>query len=233
MLIVITFYFILRVQILYTRSDTAYLTYISDSYFKSEAFTSDDGFNIAFGLSAYDNEAEWIEDEDYGSLKAYHYRWGFEGEHGSTWTEIPSRNCTRKEFYLDDVQDNNSEETRLYRDHFTSESNSKYYWRKFRCTDERIEIIGDYDSTIAQQFVIQFEKCDNATRSTCKTEDEIIDFLKEKYIITRSNNRRFLQDEFSDPGKIIINESRLKWIPISSQIRQIVPFSIKVTDLEF
>ena len=71
-------YAVVRIQIMSERSDDQYIQSVTDSYFTEEPFTTEDGFNVAFALSAYDSEQEFIEDPDYGTLKAYHYEWGFE-----------------------------------------------------------------------------------------------------------------------------------------------------------
>ena len=50
---------------------------VLDSYYTTDhEFTTDDGLMIAFGLSAYDNNPEPIDDPTYGTLKAYYKSWG-------------------------------------------------------------------------------------------------------------------------------------------------------------
>ena len=167
------------------RSDSQYIQWVTDSFFTEESFTTGDGFSVAFALSAYDSEQDFIEDPDYGTLKAYHYEWGFEDTQGSRWTQIETRSCTEEDLNLNEDADevNKDSESKMYSLHEKGKYSVAYYKKKFRCTDEDISVIGDYNSDKARQFVIQFEKCDNETRPTCKSEDDIRDFLKEKYIL--------------------------------------------------
>ena len=205
---------------------------MTDSFFTEEPFTTEDGFSVAFALSAYDSETEFIEDPDYGTLKAYHYEWGFEASQGSRWREIETRSCTEEDLYLNEDEEGSDEDSKskMYSLHEKGKFSVAYYKNKFRCTDEDISVIGDYNSDKARQFVIQFEKCDNKTRSTCKSEEEIVKFLMEKYILILQNNLRFDTEKHSEES-VVIKESRLIWHPISSQIRQIIPNSIQVVDL--
>ena len=156
------------------RSDDQYIQSVTDSFFTDEPFTTDDGFRVAFALSAYDSEQEFIEDPDYGTLKAYHYEWGFDEIQSSRLIEIETRRCTEEDLYLNEEEDEemgqNESQSKMYTLHEQGKSSVEYYKKKFRCIDEEISVIGDYNSDKARQFVIQFEKCDNETRSTCKSE---------------------------------------------------------------
>ena len=49
---------------------------------------------LAFGITAYDDDFENIEDSDYGELKAYYKTWGFEDQPGVDFVEIPTTPCT-------------------------------------------------------------------------------------------------------------------------------------------
>ena len=78
----ILFYFTVKTIVFFQKSDTEYFTFESETYFKRESFTSEDGFNVAFALIEYgENQKEGnppIDDESYGVLKAYHYSWNQE-----------------------------------------------------------------------------------------------------------------------------------------------------------
>lgn len=49
---------------------------------------------LAFGLTAYDENYESIEDATYGTLKAYYKTWGQADQPGVGWEEIPTTLCT-------------------------------------------------------------------------------------------------------------------------------------------
>ena len=66
-----------------------------DNFFETDyEFKTDDGLQIAFGITAYDENYESIENPDYGDLKAYYKTWGFEDAPGEVFTEIISKQCT-------------------------------------------------------------------------------------------------------------------------------------------
>ena len=68
-----------------------------DSFFATDyEYTTDDGVMIAFGLTAYDENYEPIEDDDYGTLKAYYKTWGLKDAPGVEFNEIPTSYCTHK-----------------------------------------------------------------------------------------------------------------------------------------
>ena len=97
--------------------------------------------------------------------------------------------------------------------------------KKFRCIDDEISIMGNFDSNAAQQFVIQFEKCDRTVENnTCKTDEEINAYLEDKFIMILHNERRFMAKAVGSIDEVIVKESRLVWIPIDTVIRQSYPF---------
>ena len=50
---------------------------VRDSHFDSSfEFTTNEGMMLAFGLTAYDDNQEPIDDAQYGTLKAYYKSWG-------------------------------------------------------------------------------------------------------------------------------------------------------------
>ena len=58
------------------------MTSVRESYISSdETFTSADGLMIAFGLTAFDDNEEPIEDESYGRIKAYYKTWGLDDDY--------------------------------------------------------------------------------------------------------------------------------------------------------
>ena len=64
----------------------------------------------------------------------------------------------------------------------------------------------------------------------CETEEKIREWLAGKYIILLYNQIRFNSNEYFYSSAI--KESRIAYIPISSQVRQIIPNKIKRTSLE-
>ena len=64
-----------------------------------ENFTkSGDGFDVAFGLTAYDSNQTLTEDSSYGDLKAYHYGWN--ENYGTNKDELKTEACSKKDLNL-------------------------------------------------------------------------------------------------------------------------------------
>ena len=57
---------------------------------------------LAFGITAYDDNYENIEDADYGDLKAYYKTWGFEDAPGERYTEVVTNQCTKEQLGIND-----------------------------------------------------------------------------------------------------------------------------------
>ena len=60
---------------------------------------------------------------------------------------------------------------------------------------------------------VTVEKCNKELRSTCKSEKEIEEFLKGKYLVTVENNWKYNQDEYST--RRIEPYSKFRWIAVS------------------
>ena len=85
---------------------------------------------------------------------------------------------------------------------------------------------GDYNSDKVAHLSLQFVTCDPTTRSTCKPDAEIIEWLKRKFFIVLNNSSRFSQYDYSD--KKIVHESLMTWFPVKSNSREEVVNSITV-----
>ncbi len=67
------------------------------------------------------------------------------------------------------------------------------YRTKMKCIDEPYQIWGDYNSDIAQNLMVVFERCDTkAEGNNCKTNNEIDEWLLGKYIFTLENEKTFV-----------------------------------------
>ena len=95
-----------------------------------------------------------------------------------------------------------------------SEENWKYlkvYYPKMKCIDIDLFVFGDYTSHAANNLNIVFEKCDSVVR-TCKSNEEIENWLKRKFMITVSNTNVFRMSVFNDTK--ITFEAQFKWYPV-------------------
>ena len=139
----IAFYGITQLVTLSVYGNTTVMNNLIDSHYdESYIFDldkKDNGFQIAFGITAYDDNQEMIDDPDYVTIHARLKEWGNDGM-GTTFTELPIRPCTRDDLGLD--VENKS--TKFYPAHKNSEVFMNYYWQKFYCVDSDVFIRGNY-----------------------------------------------------------------------------------------
>ena len=98
--------------------------------------------------------------------------------------------------------ENQNDKSLFYPIHVNSKKDLRYYYKKFYCFDyeklketstlpDEIEIQGDYNSVKARHLKLMFEKCDPTERTTCKSELEISEWMRRKYIVILENQARF------------------------------------------
>lgn len=122
------------------------------------------------------------------------------------------RPCTREELGLEGPE--NAENAKFYPARPALAEGLDFYWKKFYCTDDYIGLHGDWDSANATLIDISFVTCQNTTQyNSCKSEEEIKDFIRHLYIIHLHNTVRFDQTGYN--GEEIVHESRLVWTQLS------------------
>ena len=66
-----------------------------DAFFNADyEFTMENGFQVAFALTNYDDNRNPIEDKTYGQVKTYYKTWGLTDVKGVEFEEIPNDYCT-------------------------------------------------------------------------------------------------------------------------------------------
>ena len=99
----------------------------------------------------------------------------------------------------------------------------------FICPDrDALELNGDWDSEKARTIQINLKKCQGY--EYCKTDEQITQFMKGKYLLLLSNQIRFDSDLYGIES--ILPESRIMWISISTQMQLSFPFVVSMTELE-
>ena len=81
-----------------------------------------------------------------------------------------------------------------------------------KCFERELIIYGDYNSHSANYLSLAFEKCNPALRDTCRSNEEIYEFLKRKFIVTAENTNIFRMSAYNDTR--VTFESQFKWYPI-------------------
>ena len=79
--------------------------------------------------------------------------------------------------------------------------------------------------------MITFEKCNPKERATCKSEEEIAEWIKGKYLITIENTWSFRQSKYDEQK--LTAESKFYWNLLASQVRGEQGRMITVTNIEF
>ena len=197
---------------------------VREAYYDTDhEFTQDDDLMFAFGLTAYDSNQEPIEDAQYGILKAYYKTWGgvVEGSQSVHFQELETKQCTRAELGLPkedwDTESDYSKPPLFFEPHPNAVSDFEFYFKKFKCIQkEKLRIQGDYNSARTRSLVLEFDKCQETPENPikCKSDDEILQWLRRKFILIYSNGRRFQMEEFGVHK--IIEEARTTWVPINS-----------------
>ena len=82
--------------------DTDVMLSSREAFYDEEfVFDGDGRLTFAFGITAYDNEAENIEDPSYGTIKVFNRNWGLKSDQiGTSFDELPKRPCTEAELHI-------------------------------------------------------------------------------------------------------------------------------------
>ena len=102
--------------------------------------------------------------------------------------EIETRPCQPSDFARD--------EGYFYKMAESNESDLEKYAHRLKCIvdmDRDLKMWGNYGTSEAANLVTAFVRCNNSTSSfRCKSDHEIDEFLREKYIMTVQNTKIFV-----------------------------------------
>ena len=79
--------------------------------------------------------------------------------------------------------------------------------------------MGNYNNDAARNFIITLSKCDPTKRSTCKSDEELKQFLKEKFIIVYENTWIYEPNEFQKRHRLK-EVAKFQWHPIDANVNQ-------------
>ena len=161
----------------------------------TDRFRAKDGLFIAAAITEYSKDTTPIEKPEFGELFIEQYGWGNEDlgySYGSR--PIPNHSCSQSELGISDVFDYNP--NLLAFPVVPQQLNEvKTYSRKFKCISPEDTVIwGDYNTEPAMQISIKFKMCEG--ENFCKPKEEILDWLRGKYIVFLYNQIVFHADEF-------------------------------------
>jgi hypothetical protein len=133
--------------------------------------------HFAFGVADFlSNELSADAYLDYGTVKVYYESWN------ETWNDlepIPMRPCTEQDFGIG----NTPEQPQIFFEIFQEKRNELI--RKIpilQCTRNSISLQGNFNTARARVLEMYFERCDSKVRRTCKSNTEVKEWLKDKYI---------------------------------------------------
>ena len=182
-----------KLIILIERSDFEVKQSVRGNYFTSDdVFTYKNGFNIAFGFTAYDNEQEWILDPTYGELIAYTRGWGTkaDGTFFRFFNELETHVCTSTELGLNDDGQYRDGEVKFMPINPASKNFVESYQKKMLCLNEEdLKFYGSWETEDAGLLNIKLRRCHD--RPDCKSEEEITEYFKLKFLILLYNQVLF------------------------------------------
>ena len=196
-LAIVIFFADLKYETMIHYMDTRIMFKQLEFFYSSEDVMTDKlKFKVAFGLSNFDGSDEFIEDPDYVTFKPMYRSWGYQN-YLTFINEKKTRRCTREDFGLDyyypkeDMSQEEIPEPTFFEPYEANIQWFEDYSTKLWCIDDDIHVKGNYDSQEADTFAIMLERCNPAERSTCKSDEEIDEWIKGKFIVMVDNNWRF------------------------------------------
>ena len=97
------------------------------------------------------------------------------------------------------------------------------------CIDEDVSLKGDWQSGVAKVLIASFEKCDRKARKTCRSDQEVNEWLKDKYMYVVFNE--VILDQYGFRGKKFQYNSLIDFIPIGSNTKVFQSYNVKTTQL--
>ena len=174
---------------------------------------------LGAAVTAYDGSSEDITDPEIGEVKFIRKQWG---DKPFGFEEIPTVPC-RDTDYFGPSGEGDLEDAAFLPIKNEMKETYKTYGSKLLCPKDLddIEIKGNYDTEVAVNLMIVFEKCDPVLRVKsglkCKTEKQIEEWLLFKYILIIENSIQFVEHKFE--GERIDASSAITWYPLSSKTR--------------
>ena len=121
---------------------------------------SDQQFQVAAAITAYDGDPEPIEDPSYGTLVFKKKQWNYQDEPFVEFgfADLKSRPCTESDFNWGDGRESDKESL-FYPIASFNKNDLKIYSGKMKCLDEDVDIFGNFDQQVASNLMVIFEKC--------------------------------------------------------------------------
>ena len=90
-------------------------------------------------------------------------------------------------------------------------------------------IRGDFDSQSSRLLSLRLNRCVETDTLTCRTEEEITQFFRNKLLLILYNQKRFDSSQFEYES--FVNEARFNWMYVNTQVREQIPFKVTKTNI--
>ena len=105
------------------------------------------------------------------------------------------------------------------------------YQKKFICLkQEDLVLWGDFASEESRQFNIDFVKCNTTEHDDCKTDKQVEEYVRDKYLLILSNQVKFVNSQYGE--KSVVPRTNLQWSRFNSQMKVTLPFKVTQTSLD-
>ena len=204
------------------RDEYTLVEMISEGANEQLRFNKERGFALAatiiYGDLALD--AAPLEDPEIGQLKFVMKSWSESEVSEIFFTELSARKCSDEDLSVGESQ------TRNEYGFYQFEQNTRSYLELMKgrmyCIDDYFEILGHYNSFVAQNLMVVYEKCD-ASKRKCKSPQEIYKALQFSYIFLVQNTMSYKHQEEPGSEQSFIKHANFKWYALSTDVRQDFP----------
>ena len=135
---------------------------------------------------------------------------------------MPTHECSREELGLE------GSNPRFMTPREDATNYTSLYQKKFRCLDEKdLFIRGNFNTAHTSNIRVLLKKCSG--KDYCKSDEEILDFVRGKFILVYLNQIRFDSGKYGEES--IIKESRIDWLRVSTIAQSEYPYLVEKTEL--
>lgn len=168
-----------------------------DYYDESYKFTSEDGFKVAFALSSFKSTSSFYENPSYGRLRLIKEIRDSKDSKDEE-EDVRLRRCTYNEIARSYTKDSDENQDLFYKPQ-VDEDYLKTLAPNLQCFDDNIVLSGGRNAFRVQKLRILFESCDKSWyNGTCKSKNQINDWIRDKHIVILSNEMRFNQGDYNN-----------------------------------
>ena len=202
-LVVVSIYTYQKFDVCMNKLAVDIMTSVQRDHFSADyIFDHEQGLNFAIGFTAFDKETEEILEPSYGKIVFMNYEWGEResGDYFAEYTEIPSHTCTKEEL---GIEGTNSLFMQIPQNQMKLVTT---YQKKLKCIDPKYsKVNGDFNQDHASLLVMRLVRCGDGLSTvpsqgseTCKSEAEITEFFRDKYLFLMFNEKIFDSSRYED-----------------------------------